>query len=329
MSAAVTQTLPIIELKAVTIHFESGSGMFRHGPKVQAVSQANLFIMPGETLALVGESGSGKTTLVRSVLDLVPVTQGHVFFRGQALDTMSPKTRQKMRRRVQFVFQDPYGSLNPRLTIRDIIAEPLVVHAIGDARQRAQRVDLMLTQVGLAPEAGKRYPHQFSGGQRQRIAIARALACEPDLIIADEPLSALDVSIQSQILNLLGDLKIQTGMSYLLVSHDLNAVHHLADRVAVMYLGRIVEVAPKKSLFSSPLHPYTAALIQAMPKLGAGKRIPGRALRGEIPSPMHPPSGCAFHPRCAYATELCAQRIPEMQTIALRQVACHHPLKTP
>ncbi len=322
----MTQTLPIIELKGVTIRFESSSGMFRSGPQVQAVSQANLFVMPGETLALVGESGSGKTTLVRSVLDLVPVTQGQIFFRGQALDEMHEDARMKMRRRVQFVFQDPYASLNPRLTIRDIISEPLVVHAIGDAKQRAERVDLMLTQVGLAPEASMRYPHQFSGGQRQRIAIARALACEPDLIIADEPLSALDVSIQSQILNLLGDLKIQTGMSYLLVSHDLNAVHHLADRVAVMYLGRIVEVAPKKSLFSSPLHPYTAALIQAMPKLGAGKRVPGRALRGEIPSPIHPPSGCAFHPRCSRATDLCAQITPPTQTIALHQVACHHPL---
>ena len=319
---------PLIEIKDLTIRFRSSAGMFKREQAVQAVSQANLTIATGETLALVGESGSGKTTLVRSILDLVPVSDGAIRFRGARTDEMTQQVRREMRQRVQFIFQDPFGSLNPRLTVRDIIAEPLVVHHLGSASERVARVDQVMKQVGLSSEVASRYPHQFSGGQRQRIAIARALASNPDLIIADEPLSALDVSIQSQILNLLTELKSQFGMSYLLVSHDLNAVHHLADRVAVMYLGRIVEVASKKLLFATPGHPYTAALLRSMPQLGAGKRIPGQALRGEIPSPLTPPSGCAFHPRCAWATERCKVEIPTLQRDRLgRELACHHPLE--
>lgn len=319
---------PLIEIKDLTIRFRSGAGMFKREQAVQAVSQANLTIANGETLALVGESGSGKTTLVRSILDLVPVSDGSIRFRGARTDEMTQKGRREMRQRVQFIFQDPFGSLNPRLSVRDIIAEPLVVHRLGSASERVARVDQVMKQVGLSSEVASRYPHQFSGGQRQRIAIARALASNPDLIIADEPLSALDVSIQSQILNLLTELKSQFGMSYLLVSHDLNAVHHLADRVAVMYLGRLVEVASKKLLFATPGHPYTAALLRSMPRLGAGKRIPGQALRGEIPSPLTPPSGCAFHPRCAWATERCKVEIPTLQRDRLgRELACHHPLE--
>jgi oligopeptide/dipeptide ABC transporter ATP-binding protein len=318
----------IVDMQDVTIRFMSAQSTFRHPSFVQAVSHVNLSVFKGETLALVGESGSGKTTLVRSILELVNLTEGSIYFRGQALDTMNAAQRHDMRRRVQFVFQDPYGSLNPRLTVRDIIQEPLIVHRIGDQASRTERVDLVMKQVGLSPQASRRYPHQFSGGQRQRIAIARALASGPELIIADEPLSALDVSIQSQILNLLSDLKTETGMSYLLVSHDLNAVHHLADRIAVMYLGRIVELASKNILFNSPRHPYSAALIDAMPKLGIVKRVPGRALPGEIPSPIHPPSGCAFHPRCVRATAVCSQVIPQMASIDKSNgVACHHPLE--
>jgi oligopeptide/dipeptide ABC transporter ATP-binding protein len=212
--------------------------------------------------------------------------------------------------------------------VRDLIAEPLVVHQLGTSAEREARVDQVMKQVGLSPESASRYPHQFSGGQRQRIAIARALAPSPDLIIADEPLSALDVSIQSQILNLLTELKTQLGVSYLLVSHDLNAVHHLADRVAVMYLGRIVEVALKDQLFTRPGHPYTAALLQSMPKLGVGKRVPGQALRGEIPSPLAPPPGCAFHPRCSRASLRCQTDVPVLQRNAHgQQIACHHPLE--
>lgn len=317
----------IVEMRDLTIRFQSKHASLARQSFVQAVSDVNLSVLKGETLALVGESGSGKTTLVRSILGLVKVTKGSILFRGHSLSEMSKAQQHDMRRRVQFIFQDPFSSLNPRLTVRDIIQEPLLVHRIGNSASRIDRVDLIMRQVGLSPDAAKRYPHQFSGGQRQRIAIARALASEPELIIADEPLSALDVSIQSQILNLLSDLKIETGVSYLLVSHDLNAVHHLADRIAVMYLGRIVELSSKKVLFDAPRHPYTAALIQAMPKVGVSKRIPGRALHGEIPSPINPPSGCAFHPRCLRATAVCKQEIPRMQfSDEMNGVACHHPL---
>jgi oligopeptide/dipeptide ABC transporter ATP-binding protein len=319
---------PLLEIAELTIRFSSRAGMFKRGPDIQAVTQASLTIQSGETLALVGESGSGKTTLVRSILDLVPITKGVISFHGARTDQMTQQERREMRQRVQFIFQDPFGSLNPRLTVRDLIAEPLVVHRMGTSVERAARVDLVMKQVGLPNEYASRYPHQFSGGQRQRIAIARALVSSPELIIADEPLSALDVSIQSQILNLLTELKTQLGVSYLLVSHDLNAVHHLADRVAVMYLGRIVEAASKDLVFTQPSHPYTVALMQSMPKLGAGKRIPGQALRGEIPSPLAPPSGCAFHPRCSRATAHCQKAVPVLRHAALgRQIACHHPLE--
>jgi len=319
---------PLLEIADLTIHFRSSAGMFKRGPDIQAVTQASLTISAGETLALVGESGSGKTTLVRSILDLVPITKGVISFHGARIDQMNQQSRRAMRQRVQFIFQDPFGSLNPRLTVRDLIAEPLVVHQLGTSAERAARVDQVMRQVGLSTESASRYPHQFSGGQRQRIAIARALASSPELIIADEPLSALDVSIQSQILNLLTELKTQLGVSYLLVSHDLNAVHHLADRVAVMYLGRIVEVALKDQVFTQPAHPYTAALLQSMPKLGAGKRVPGQALRGEIPSPLAPPPGCAFHPRCSRATVRCQTEVPVLQrNLRGQQIACHHPLE--
>ena len=315
---------PLLELDRVSVSFSGAGGLLRRGTPLPAVTDASLTVAAGETVALVGESGSGKTTLVRTVLGLAPVTGGSVRFRGAITASMGRSARRDLRRSVQMVFQDPFGSLNPRMTVGAIVAEPLVIHGIGD---RTATVARTMEQVGLPRDAVNRYPHQFSGGQRQRIAIARALAPGPALIIADEPLSALDVSIQSQILNLLADLRESEGLSYLLVSHDLNAVHHLADRIAVMYLGRVVETAPKQALFDRPAHPYTAALLRAMPRLSLTRREPGRGLGGEVPSPLHPPSGCAFHPRCPRARDDCRTTMPLLRATAPdRSVACHDPL---
>jgi len=312
---------PLLAAESVSVRFGSGGGWLAPRRFVQAVTGASLVLHVGETLALVGESGSGKTTLARALLGLVPVAAGTVRFAGDA---------HTLRRAVQLVFQDPFGSLDPRLPIGAIIAEPLRIHRIGTRREQAARVNDLLAEVGLPADAATRYPHQFSGGQRQRIAIARALAPRPRAIIADEPLSALDVSIQSQILNLMAELRDREGLSYLLISHDLAAVHHLADRVAAMYLGRIVEVAPRDALFGAPAHPYTAALLQSVPRLGTGKRQPGAVLPGDIPSPLAPPPGCAFHPRCARASQLCARDVPALRPLpAGREVACHHPLEAP
>lgn len=294
---------------------------------VQAVSGVSLTLSEGETLALVGESGSGKTTFARAMLGLTAVTEGRVLFDGVDVATMSPAARKEMRRAVQVVFQDPFGSLDPRLPVSDIIAEPLRVHGIGSGRERAARVVELLDLVGLPASARDRYPHQFSGGQRQRIAIARALAPRPRVIIADEPLSALDVSIQSQILNLLSELRARTGIAYFLISHDLAAVHHLADRVAALYLGRIVETGGRDAVYTRPAHPYTRALLDAVPRIGRGKRVPGGALAGDMPSPMAPPSGCHFHPRCPRASAICAEAVPPLAVIADdHAAACHHPL---
>ena len=317
----------MITASALSVRFAVGGGLFRPARHVQAVSDVSLTLHPGEALALVGESGSGKTTFARALLGLVPHSAGDVLFDGASVAAMDRTARQAMRRAVQMVFQDPFGSLDPRLPVADLIAEPLRIHGIGDRASRRARVGALLEQVGLPADAASRYPHQFSGGQRQRIAIARALAPEPRAIIADEPLSALDVSIQSQILNLLSALRRQQGLAYLLISHDLAAVHHLADRVAAMYLGRIVEVAPRDALFGQPAHPYTRALLDSLPRIGAGKRRPGHALPGDIPSPMAPTPGCAFHPRCPRATALCSRLAPESVSIAPgHEVACHHPL---
>ena len=317
----------LLQAHDLTVSFPAGGGWLRPTRHVQAVRAVNLELHAGEALAVVGESGSGKTTLARALLGLVPIASGQVYFAGQDMAGMTDAARQAMRRQVQMVFQDPFGSLDPRLSVGGIIAEPLDIHAIGTTATRRARVAELLELVGLPGDAAARYPHQFSGGQRQRIALARALAPAPQVIIADEPLSALDVSIQSQILNLLVDLRARIGLAYLIISHDLAAVHHLADRVATMYLGGIVEVAGVEAMFTHPAHPYTAGLLAAVPRLGVGKRVPGGALPGDIPSPLAPPSGCVFHPRCDRASARCGRDVPVLRALnADRAVACHHPL---
>jgi oligopeptide/dipeptide ABC transporter ATP-binding protein len=291
---------------------------------LRAVDRVSFELWPGETLALVGESGCGKTTLARTAMLLLSPTTGRVQFDGQEMTGRPRRDLKSMRRRIQMVFQDPYGSLNPRLPVASIISEPLVIHRIGDRRQRQRRVADLIASVGLAESDLVRYPHQFSGGQRQRIAIARALAPEPDLIVADEPVSALDVSVQSQVLNLLKDLQDARRLTYLFISHDLGVVRQFADRVAVMYMGSIVETAPVETLFASPRHPYTRALIAAVPVIGRGKRTVGTAPMGEVPSLLDPPAGCPYHPRCPLAMDTCRKVAPVLDPIADgHAVACH------
>ena len=294
------------------------------GTWIRAVDRVSFDLRRGETLALVGESGCGKTTLARTAMLLLAPTTGRVHFDGEEMTGRSRRRLKPMRRRVQMVFQDPYGSLNPRLPVASILGEPLAIHRLGDRRQRRQKVAELVASVGLSEDDLARYPHQFSGGQRQRIAIARALAPEPDLIVADEPVSALDVSVQSQVLNLLKDLQDARGLTYLFISHDLGVVRQFADRVAVMYMGSIVETAPVETLFAAPRHPYTRALIAAVPKIGRGKRQIGSSPMGEVPSLFDPPSGCPYHPRCPLATDVCRQTAPELESIAdSHAVACH------
>ena len=325
----MSTTPPLLQVEALAVHFPMArTSWLQRGPSpvLQAVSDVSFSIQPGETLALVGESGCGKTTLGRAIVGLYGATRGTIRFKGEDLTTQGSTGRKKARQAIQMIFQDPYESLNPRLPVSDVITEPLLIHGIGNRGERADRARALIAQVGLPVDALNRYPHQFSGGQRQRIAIARALGPEPALIIADEPLSALDVSIQSQILNLMSELREQRGLSYLFISHDLSAVHHLADRVAVMYLGRLVEVAPRNELFATPSHPYTQALMDAIPRVGQGRRARGRTIAGDLPSPLSPPSGCAFHPRCPKAQAICKTDAPVLLPApgrAQQLVACH------
>lgn len=320
---------PLLQVNTLAVHFPMArTSWLQRGPSpvLQAVSDVSFSIQPGETLALVGESGCGKTTLGRAIVGLYGATRGTIRFKGEDLTTQGSTGRKKARQAIQMIFQDPYESLNPRLPVSDVITEPLLIHGIGNRGERAERARALIAQVGLPVDALNRYPHQFSGGQRQRIAIARALGPGPALIIADEPLSALDVSIQSQILNLMSELREQRGLSYLFISHDLSAVHHLADRVAVMYLGRLVEVAPRNELFATPSHPYTQALMDAIPRVGQGRRARGRTIAGDLPSPLSPPSGCAFHPRCPKAQAICKTDAPVLLPApgrAQQLVACH------
>jgi oligopeptide transport system ATP-binding protein len=310
---------PILRVENLVKHFEVGGGLFGGRPAVvKAVDGVSFEIGRGETLGLVGESGCGKTTTGRCILRLEPPTGGRVIFEGRDLSTLSAAELRGMRRRMQVIFQDPYSSLNPRMTVGQIIAEPLAVHRIvPDRAARAARVQDLLRHAGLLPAMARRYPHELSGGQRQRVGIARALAMEPSLIICDEPVSALDVSIQAQIINLLEELQAEFGLTYLFVAHDLSVVRHISDRVAVMYLGKIVEITDRKSLYEDPLHPYTKALLSAVPIPDpvVEARREHVVLGGEVPSPLNPPSGCVFHPRCPIAVAECRTTVPELRQI--------------
>lgn len=297
------------------------------GAALHAVSGVDLAVYEGETLALVGESGCGKSTLGRLLLGLLPPTQGQVFFDGQDLAALPPARLRALRRQMQLVFQDTAAALNPRWTVGQSLAEPLRIHNLCPRGEYAARGAALLTQVGLAPDLLDRYPHQLSGGQRQRVGLARALALSPRLVVCDEPVSALDVSVQAQMLNLLADLQASQGLTYVLISHDLGVVRHSADRVCVMFLGRVCEVGPTQALFSAPRHPYTKFLLDSVPRPDPTRRgESGPPLAGEIPSPVHPPSGCRFRSRCPYAQDICAQTVPPLTGAGDHQAACHFPL---
>lgn len=319
----------LLEVKNLKKYFPVRRGVFRRVvAHVKAVDGVSFFIREGETLGLVGESGCGKTTAGRTVLRLLDPTAGEILFyqNGKPIDLAKiPNRKMKpLRRQMQIIFQDPYSSLNPRMTIGDIIAEPLLVHGVGTAREREIRVRELLEAVGLNPQYIKRYPHEFSGGQRQRIGIARALALEPKLIICDEPVSALDVSIQAQVINLLEDLQKEFGLTYLFIAHDLSVVRHISNRVAVMYLGQIVEMAETEELFRNPKHPYTEALLSAVPVPDPTYERERIILKGDVPSPVNPPSGCRFHPRCPYAQQICKEKEPPLVDIGGEHFAsCH------
>jgi oligopeptide transport system ATP-binding protein len=315
---------PLISIQNLTVHFPLRRSLLgRTREIVRAVDGVSLDILEGETLGLVGESGCGKTTLGRAVLRLVQPTSGRVLFRGEDLAQLSNRAMRRYRRHLQLVFQDPFASLDPRMTVDQIISEPIRTFGIAAGEERKRRVQELMTQVGLSPRFLRRYPHEFSGGQRQRIGIARALAVDPNFIVADEPISALDVSIQSQIMNLLQRLRREKSLTYLFISHDLRAVQHVSDRVAVMYLGRIVEIAPAKEIYARPLMPYTKALISAVPvpdpkAEAARRRI---VLEGDVPSPINPPSGCRFRTRCPYAIDTCRDVEPRLVEIKPNHLA--------
>ncbi|MCS7216747.1 MAG: dipeptide ABC transporter ATP-binding protein [Candidatus Bipolaricaulota bacterium] len=328
---AAKSELVLLRVVRLKKYFPVRRGVFRRVVGwVKAVDEVDFFIREGETLGLVGESGCGKTTCARTILRLIEPTSGEVWFRskqlGREVDVVhaDKRTMKLLRREMQIIFQDPYSSLNPRMTVGDIIGEPLVVHRVAKGKELRARVAELLEAVGLKPEHMRRYPHEFSGGQRQRIGIARALALNPQLVVCDEPVSALDVSIQAQILNLLEDLQEQFGLTYLFVAHDLSVVKHISDRVAVMYLGKIVELAETEELFLRPRHPYTEALLSAVPVPDPDYQAERIILQGDVPSPVNPPKGCRFHPRCSYAKEICSREAPELVDLGGEHyAACH------
>jgi peptide/nickel transport system ATP-binding protein/oligopeptide transport system ATP-binding protein len=315
----------LLEVRDLAKHFPINAGLFGRGAAtVRAVDGVSFDLAAGQTVAIVGESGCGKSTVARLVLRLIEPTRGAVRLDGRDLVAAPASELRALRGRLQIVFQDPYGSLNPRMTVGDMLAEPLMLHETVPKQKRRDRVAELLVLVGLRPESAQRYPHEFSGGQRQRLAIARALAAEPKVIVCDEPVSALDVSIQAQILNLLADLQQRFGLAYVFISHDLAVVRQIADQVAVMYLGRFVETGKAANVFERPRHPYTRALLAAVPVPVPGARTPEAVLGGDVPSPLAPPPGCHFHPRCPHAVERCRSEAPVSESVdAGGEVACH------
>ncbi len=318
----------LLKIRNLKMHFPMYEGVFfrREVNRVRAVDGLDFDILQGETLGLVGESGCGKSTTGRSIIQLHRPTQGEVYFDGQDLCQLPDRKLHPLRRDLQMIFQDPFASLNPRMTVGSIIGEPLKVHNLASGNELRQRVQDLMDTVGLDPRFIRRYPHEFSGGQRQRIGIARALACEPRFIVCDEPVSALDVSIQAQILNLMDDLQDEFDLTYLFIAHDLAAVRHISDRIAVMYLGNLAELADADEIYENPLHPYTEALMSAVPipDPEIEKQRTQIVLEGDVPNPLHPPSGCVFHTRCPYAWERCEKETPQFQEAeAGHHVACH------
>ena len=315
---------PLLVASQLARHYRVGRGFLQPPATVKALNGVSFSLDAGQTLAVVGESGCGKSTLARALTLIEKPTAGSLRLGGVDVATADAAATKALRPLVQMVFQNPYASLNPRKRVAQMLDEPLVLNTTLTSAERRERMAAMLQQVGLRPEFAQRYPHMFSGGQRQRIAIARAMMLAPKLLVADEPTSALDVSIQAQILNLFMDLQASTRIAYVFISHNLSVVEHIAERVMVMYLGRVVEFAPKATLFAQPLHPYTRALLSATPSIDAARRAQKIRIVGELPSPLAPPPGCSFHKRCPHATERCAQDVPELRTLAGREVACHH-----
>ncbi|MCJ1884888.1 ABC transporter ATP-binding protein [Pseudomonas sp. LA21] len=314
----------VLTARDLTRHYEISQGMFKPHALVRALNGVSFDLQAGKTLAVVGESGCGKSTLARALTLIEEPTAGSLQIAGHEVKGADHETRKQLRRDVQMVFQNPYASLNPRQKIGDQLAEPLVINTSLSRAERRERVQAMMKQVGLRPEHYQRYPHMFSGGQRQRIALARAMMLRPKVLVADEPTSALDVSIQAQVLNLFMDLQQEFGTAYVFISHNLAVVRHVADDVLVMYLGRPAEMGPADKLYERPLHPYTQALLSATPAIHPDPSKPKIKIQGELPNPLNPPTGCAFHKRCPYATERCKAEVPELRLLDERQVACHH-----
>jgi len=324
MSETMQQSMPIIEGRNLAKRFGGKKGFFQSSPTVYAVNDVSISVWPGETFAIVGESGCGKSTLARLLLRLIEPSDGSVHYQGNDITALSSAEMRSLRSEMQIIFQDPFASLNPRMTVGSIIAEPIRLHGLAKGKAVEDRVAELLRTVGLRPEYANRYPHEFSGGQRQRIGVARALAGQPKLIIGDEPVSALDVSIQAQVINLLEDLKEEFGLTLIIVAHDLAVIRHMSDRVAVMYLGEVVELSPVDPLYEKPLHPYTQTLLDAIPVPVPGGREKRALAKGDVPSPTNPLPGCKFHTRCPYAQEKCRVDHPPLEDVGDgRSVACH------